>query len=113
MAPIEPEAMRAAVTGSPLFAKYGTAVDRESAFEKLTAAQAPPAEPAAAAPEPESAPGREKAGQAERAGKAGKSRSVVEQVMGNSAVKSMLRSVGGQIGREITRGLFGTARRKR
>jgi DNA double-strand break repair helicase HerA and related ATPase len=38
---------------------------------------------------------------------------VVEQIAGNSAVKSMLRSVGTQIGREITRSLFGTARRRR
>ncbi|MFI1382906.1 helicase HerA-like domain-containing protein [Embleya sp. NPDC020886] len=104
MAPIPAETMSAAVAGSPLFAKYGTAVDRESAFEKLTAAQAPPAEPDAA-PAPEPAAGR---------GRADKPKSdVVGQVMGNSAVKSVLRSMGTQIGREITRSLFGTARRKR
>lgn len=110
MAPIPAEALRAAVDGSPLFAEYGTAVDRESAYEKLTAAQAPPAEPeSAAAPEraaesePESRHGR---GEKPKSG-------MVDQVMGNSAVKSMLRSMGTQIGREITRSLFGTARRKR
>ncbi|MGC0422245.1 helicase HerA-like domain-containing protein [Embleya sp. AB8] len=108
MAPIPAEAMRAAVAGSALFAKYGTAVDRESAFEKLTAAQAQPAVPDAAVPE------AEKAGKAEKPEKAEKTPpGVVEQVMGNTAVKSMLRSMGTQLGREISRSLFGTARRKR
>jgi DNA helicase HerA-like ATPase len=37
---------------------------------------------------------------------------VVESVLGNSAVKSMLRSAGTALGREITRNLFGTARRR-
>ncbi|MYS85204.1 helicase HerA-like domain-containing protein [Embleya scabrispora] len=101
MAPIPAEAMRAAVAGSPLFAKYGTAVDRESAYEKLTAAQASPGESEAA---PEPAPGREHAEKPEPG--------MVDQVMGNPAVKSMLRSMGSRLGREITRSLFGTARRK-
>ena len=39
--------------------------------------------------------------------------SVVEQVLGSSAVRSMLRSAGSALGREITRSLFGTARRRR
>ncbi|MDQ2783253.1 MAG: DUF853 domain-containing protein [Actinomycetota bacterium] len=37
---------------------------------------------------------------------------VVESMLGNSAVKSMLRSAGTSIGREITRSIFGTARRR-
>src|SRR6478609_319740 len=37
---------------------------------------------------------------------------VIESVLGNSAVKSMLRSAGTALGREITRNLFGTARRR-
>jgi hypothetical protein len=37
---------------------------------------------------------------------------VVESVLGNSAVKSMLRSAGTALGREITRSIFGTARRR-
>jgi uncharacterized protein len=36
----------------------------------------------------------------------------VESVLGNSAVKSMLRSAGTALGREITRSIFGTARRR-
>ena len=38
---------------------------------------------------------------------------IVEQVVQSSAFKSMLRSAGTVIGREITRTLFGTARRRR
>jgi DNA helicase HerA-like ATPase len=37
---------------------------------------------------------------------------VVESVLGNSAVKSVLRSAGTALGREITRSIFGTARRR-
>lgn len=32
--------------------------------------------------------------------------------MGNSAVKSFLRSAASAVGREVTRGLFGTRRRR-
>lgn len=108
MAPIPEEAMRTFVANSPLFPTYGTAVDRESAFEKLTAAQTraeAPAEPAQPPAPDEPARGHAR----EEKPKPG----MVEQMMGNSAVKSMLRSMGTQIGREITRSLFGTARRKR
>ena len=38
---------------------------------------------------------------------------LVEQVVGSSAFKSALRSAGTVIGREITRSLFGTGRRRR
>ena len=38
---------------------------------------------------------------------------MVEQVVQSSAFRSMLRSAGTVIGREITRSLFGTARRRR
>ncbi|WP_237527061.1 DUF853 domain-containing protein, partial [Streptomyces sp. SID337] len=39
--------------------------------------------------------------------------SVVEQVVGSGMFKSLLRSMGTQIGREISRSVFGTARRRR
>ena len=38
---------------------------------------------------------------------------MVEQVMGSPMVRSMLRSAGTALGREITRSIFGTARRRR
>ncbi|TVZ93956.1 uncharacterized protein DUF853 [Streptomyces sp. BK340] len=82
-------------------------MDRESAYEKLSAERP-------RAPRAEAAEG---AGKAERAGKAAQAPeeepSLVEQVVGSSMVKSLARSVGTRIGREITRSLFGTARRRR
>ncbi|MDQ0991770.1 helicase HerA-like domain-containing protein [Streptomyces sp. V3I7] len=39
--------------------------------------------------------------------------SLVEQVVGSPMFKSLARSAGTQIGREITRSLFGTSRRRR
>jgi hypothetical protein len=37
---------------------------------------------------------------------------MIEQALSNPAVKSFFRSAANQLGREITRGLFGTARRR-
>ncbi|KIF05255.1 hypothetical protein PL81_14125, partial [Streptomyces sp. RSD-27] len=39
--------------------------------------------------------------------------SVVEQVVGSGLFRSLARSIGTQLGREISRSLFGTARRRR
>lgn len=108
MGPVETGALEAAVTGSPLYGRYAEAVDRESAYEKLTARQAEAEEAAAAVAE---------AAEAERRGK-GKggdpgAGSVVEQVVGSGIFKSLARSLGTQIGREISRSVFGTARRRR
>ncbi|MBK7721031.1 MAG: DUF853 family protein [Austwickia sp.] len=108
MAPADPEVMNRLVAESELSARYGQAVDRESAYEMLTArlAAAPQADQAPAqapsqAPEPAApAPAPQQPG-------------IVEQVVQSSAFKSMLRSAGSTIGREITRSLFGTARRRR
>ena len=67
--------------------------------------QAAPAAPAAAAPAPAApAPATPK-----RAAK--EEPSIIEQVAGSSAFKSMLRSAGTVIGREITRSIFGTRKR--
>ena len=62
MAAIGADAVSAAAHGSPLYGKYGTTVDRESAYEKLTAkiAEPPPGAPAprrGAALRPAAAPG--------------------------------------------------------
>ncbi|WP_371548144.1 DUF853 domain-containing protein [Streptomyces sp. NBC_00554] len=115
MGPVDAGALDAAVKGSSLYGRYAQAVDRESAYEKLTVAEAARASAAAgqsASREP-AAPGAASA-PAKGRGKAPKEdASVVEQVVGSGMFKSLARSVGTQIGREITRSLFGTARRKR
>ncbi|MEU2053029.1 helicase HerA-like domain-containing protein [Streptomyces bungoensis] len=99
MGPVDADGLEQAVRGSALFGRYAQAVDRESAYEKLSAAprqsheEAPRAAGAGGRPEEEP--------------------SLVEQVVGSGVFKSLARSVGTQLGREITRSLFGTARRRR
>ncbi|GGT22093.1 helicase HerA-like domain-containing protein [Streptomyces purpureus] len=114
MGPVEPAALAAAVEASPLYGTYATAVDRESAYEKLTEAQRE-AEAAAerAAREAEEAEEAEAAPR-RRAEKAEKEEpSVVEKVVGSGIFRSLARSVGTQLGREISRSVFGTARTSR
>jgi DNA helicase HerA-like ATPase len=102
MAPASAEQLTASVQASSYNAKYSEVIDRESAYEKLAAkvqAGAEQAEAEAQAePEPKAAP------RAQRHEK-----SMVEQVVGSSAFKQFARSAG----REIVRGLFGAARRRR
>ncbi|WP_394613281.1 helicase HerA-like domain-containing protein [Lentzea sp. JNUCC 0626] len=94
------DAIKQAAQSSDLHGKYAETIDRESAYEQLMAKVAPPQEEQA--PEPPPAERREK----EEPG-------MVEKVLGNSAVKSFLRSAGSALAREITRGLFGTSRKRR
>ncbi|MBL8931219.1 MAG: DUF853 family protein [Kineosporiaceae bacterium] len=118
MAPASAEAMTAAVTASPLNADYAQAIDRESAYERLAAKLAPSPsvestlrEEPARRPEPDpAAPQR-----AERAPSRAprEEPGIVEGVVKSSAFKSFLRSAGTVLGREITRSIFGTARRRR
>ena len=112
MAPASEATVSQIIAASSLAQRYAAVKDRESAYEllqaRLTNAPSPQdaprdAEPAAAAPQP-----------APKAGRAPKEEpSLVERVVGSSAFKSMLRSAGTVVGREITRSLFGTARRGR
>ena len=109
MGPSADALLDSTVAASPLAGKYATATDRESAFEMLAKAdaaqaaaaqqqQADPPQAAAPAPRSQAAP-REEPG-------------VIGQVVKSSAFKSMLRSAGTVIGREITRSIFGTSRRR-
>ncbi|GAB7109477.1 DUF853 family protein [Streptomyces phaeofaciens JCM 4814] len=116
MGPVDGAAVDRAAEASPLHERYAQAVDRESAFEKLAAAQertAPPADRTGgegrSTPEPDS---RSRSESRPKSGAEGEP-SVVEQVVGSGMFRSLARSVGTQIGREITRSLFGTARRRR
>jgi DNA helicase HerA-like ATPase len=104
MAAIGPDAVTAAAKGSPLFGKYGETVDRESAYEKLTARIAAAPAPAPA-PAPVDAPPPPQPERAEPG--------FVEKAFESPVVRSFLRSAASTLGREITRGLFGTRRRRR
>ena len=137
MAPSDAALLAQTVAASPIAAKYVTAVERESASEMLGRAEVARTEAEqAAALESENAKVREAAAAAaekERlaaekqaakdAAAAEKARaaqerkraaepSVVESVVRSSAFKSALRSAGTVLGREITRSIFGTSRRR-
>ncbi len=108
MDPSDQATLDGVIAASAIRTKYAAVVDRESAYELLTQrleAQTPPA-PATptAAPAPAPAP-------APRAKAAKEEPGLVEQVTGNAAFRSMMRSAGTVIGREITRSLFGTRKR--
>jgi uncharacterized protein len=113
MAQIDPAAQQQAVAGSPFQARYGQSLDRESAYERLTAKLAAPpaeeleppaerAEPADRAPQAASRAGSKQGGFADATG------GLFGAVLGSFA-----RSAGSTLGREITRDLFGTAPRRR
>ena len=141
MAPSDTAVVDAAIAASPLLAKYATAIERESALEMLgkqTAARteaekaaqveaenAKVREAAAAAAEKErlaaerqaakDAAAAQKAADREAAAEAKRQANepgMVESVVKSSAFKSMLRSAGTVLGREITRSIFGTSRRR-
>ncbi|MEY9992565.1 DNA helicase HerA-like ATPase [Streptomyces sp. V4I8] len=114
MGPVEAGALERAVTASALYGRYAQAVDRESAYERLEASRGAkgPDELREAATAGERSAGERKAGE-HRAREQKEQPSVVEQVVGSGMFKSLARSIGTQIGREITRSVFGTARRRR
>ncbi|WP_353943679.1 helicase HerA-like domain-containing protein [Streptomyces sp. HUAS MG91] len=102
MGPVEAGALDAAVKGSLLYSRYADAVDRESAFEKLTAREAETAARKQAEADAKAAA---------RTRKPSQDASVVDQVVGSGIFKSLARSMGTQLGREISRSIFGTRRR--
>ncbi len=109
MAPSPDSVTQQVITASALKSKYAEVADRESAYEKLQARlQAAPTPDQAPAPDTAGGPADTSAGRAPK-----DEESMVEQVVTSSAFKSMLRSAGTVFGREVTRSLFGTARRKR
>ncbi|WP_329021063.1 helicase HerA-like domain-containing protein [Streptomyces sp. NBC_00690] len=101
MGPIDAAALESAVKSSPSYERYAEAIDRESAYEKLTAETA------------ETAPAAEAEGRAAPKEPPRSDDSLVEQVVGSGVFRSLARSVGTQLGREITRSLFGTSRKRR
>ncbi len=107
MGTVAPDAMAAAVAASPLQPRYGSAVDRESARELLAArlAPPPPPQPEARAPRPEREARRREAAPADDGG-------VLADVMASPVFRSFARSAASALGRELTRGLFGTRRRR-
>ncbi|WP_250574130.1 helicase HerA-like domain-containing protein [Nonomuraea sediminis] len=96
MGPSDAAFVQSVIAGSPLRPKYAQPIDRQSAYEILAARLAPPASEV----EPQAPPQREEP-------------SVLESVLGSSVFKSFARSAASSLGREISRSIFGTARRRR
>ncbi|EID13492.1 hypothetical protein MXEN_10781 [Mycobacterium xenopi RIVM700367] len=112
MAAIGVDAIQAAAQASPLQAEYGKTIDRESAFEMLTAksqqaqADSAPA-PAEGKAAPAPAPAPERPSWWKRMWRWFKG------LFASPAAKSFARSAGTAFGREITRGMMGTRQRRR
>jgi DNA helicase HerA-like ATPase len=103
MGPSSPDTVQGVIAASPLQRKYGTAVDRQSAYEILSAKLAePPKSPASEAPR-----------EPERAREPEPKQSMLERVLESKEFQSLARSAASSLGREITRSIFGTARRGR
>jgi DNA helicase HerA-like ATPase len=115
MGAIGNDAITAAAKASPLEAKYGQTIDRDSAYERLNAklqqpAQAP-ADPNLPPPvyvPPQGEASADGTAVARRAAEPG----MLDKMMNSPAFKSAMRSAGTVIGREITRSIFGTGRRR-
>ena len=120
MEPLNPEWMAAGVAQSAMMRRYGPDVDRESAYELLTARLAAGVQAAAREKAEEERRAEEQARSAratreyaarERAPQTTTRRqekSLIEKVSQNTMVRQMARSAM----REITRSIFGTARRR-
>jgi DNA helicase HerA-like ATPase len=115
MGAIGNDAITFAAKASPLEAKYGQTIDRDSAYERLNAklqqtAQAP-ADPNLPPPvyvPPQGEASADGTAVARRAAEPG----MLDKMMNSPAFKSAMRSAGTVIGREITRSIFGTGRRR-
>jgi hypothetical protein len=110
---IGPEAISAAAKASPLQAEYGQTVDRESAYERLTAKVAPPTTEYVPPTAPPSGGGLASASGQAKMRVEEEEPGVVSEVLQSSAFKSFLRSAATVAGREITRSIFGTGTRRR
>lgn len=106
MEPMPAADLAAAVTASPLSARYAVAVDRESAYE-LLAVRAEKAQEAARKQQ-EAQEAQDRADEAAREARRSAPRRSTSRT---SPLDSLLRSAGTQLGREITRTIFGTRRR--
>jgi DNA helicase HerA-like ATPase len=110
--PAKPEERQAVLAQSPVKGKYDTAVDRESAYELLTAKADMPPPPAPApqrredypvAREPQSPRGSEGGPWRTAPKPAGRQR----EGMAEAFAKSAARAIGSSVGRQIVRGILG------
>jgi DNA helicase HerA-like ATPase len=104
--PITPEQRQQLIANSLVAGIYETPLDRESAYEKLTAAsQAKQAEQAAAQAQAEAAKEQVTAEKAERA--AARAPDTMWESIGKSAVRAATTSVARSVGTKLVRGVLG------
>lgn len=109
LGPADADKRKLCFEGSPVSGLYDTVIDRESAFEilkKRAEEKSLLAEKKAKEEELEKQEIKQ-----ERAEKASKPRKSNRQSVGEAFAKSMIRTIGTQIGREIMRGLLGSFKR--
>lgn len=101
------------IAASPLTPKYSEAVDRESAYEilkgRLESAPTGTEQPQSGQAAPDNESSQDSSEEHEPETKEKQSGGFMD----NPMVRSLMRSAGTALGREITRSLFGTARRRR
>lgn len=106
--PAKPGERKAVQADSPYGHKYDTTLDRQSAYETLTARAEQAAKDAEASAEREAkAKADAKAAKASASKKRSRSSSRSDSV-GKAFVKSVTRSIGSQMGRRIVRGILGS-----
>jgi hypothetical protein len=106
--PCKPEERQAVLAQSPLKGKYDTAVDRESAYELLTAkAETPPAAPKPASRPREDYPVSREPQWPWRTAPAPRSPGRQRESVGEAFAKSAVRAIGSSVGRQIVRGILG------
>lgn len=107
LGPLQPAERAGVMAASPVRGLYDTAVDRESAYEVLQRKVEP--DPEAEAPPPRTKPhGGPWAGDEASGQPAPRARASNRQSMGEAFAKSMLRTIGSQVGRELIRGVLGS-----
>lgn len=104
MAQLDPAEQTKLVQASPLAAKYGESVDRESAYERLAKRMEKAPEPEQKARNKESGPKKGSEGKDDGG--------MIGGLLKSKAFQQFTRQAARSLGREVTRGLFGTARRR-
>jgi DNA helicase HerA-like ATPase len=115
LGPVSAEERRAILAASPIGARYDKAVDRESAFELLNQrARAAAGNDAGDAAPPAGAPDADYAEPSARSERAApRPRGREREGMMEMMAKSVVRTIGSSIGREIIRGVLGSFLRRR
>jgi hypothetical protein len=112
LGPAKKSERAATLADSSMGGRYDRSVDRESAYEKLSARAEKAAEEAARA-EREAAEAKARESSSSRGSAAPRRRRSNRQGIGEAMAKSVVRSVGRTIGRELVRGLLGSFLKRR